>query len=346
MDTNQTPSLNSTTGNSFQESNNRHFLENDEYLESESWGRIFIPIVFGIIMVLGVSGNSLVIYSFIMEKRMRSLTNTLILNLAIADLLFLVICIPLTAFRFIALSWPFGDIGCKLSQYCVYVSVYVSIFTLVLMAVSRYFAIVHPLSSIRFRTKRNIVIAIMVTWIACLAGHIHALIQYRVYYFNTLEGERSICENYAYLRHIDKAQIFFTVFCVLGYVLPLTVITVLYGLIVKHVLNTKDPNTEEITQRNEVKRRAAKVIVFVVATFAICWLPFHAISLARKYGAWPIQTTDEINAYVSILLTAKCIAYANSCMNPILYAFLSDKFRRTFKEALCCIGRKYQASYS
>ena len=136
MDDNETTSMVQTTTNTNENEIQRYFMENDEYLE-EDRGRVILPVMFGIITWLGVTGNGLVIYSFISRKQMRTLTNMLILNLATADLLFLVIFIPFTAFRFIASFWPLGDVGCKISQYCVYVSVYVSIYTLVLMSVSR-----------------------------------------------------------------------------------------------------------------------------------------------------------------------------------------------------------------
>ena len=346
MDVNQTTSMVQTTTNINENEIQRYFMENDEYLE-EDRGRVILPIMFGIITLLGVTGNGLVIYSFITRKQMRTLTNMLILNLATADLLFLVICIPLTVFRFIASFWPLGDVGCKISQYCVYVSVYVSIYTLVLMAVSRYLAIVHPLSSIRIRTKRNAVVAITLTWTIFLLGFIPTLLQYKVYYFTSINGERSVCENSEHVDNFGKGRMFFTIYCVFGYLLPLTVISGFYGLIVKHVLNSKDPRIAEHGQamkqdRQLRNKRVARMIFSLVATFAFCYLPFHVIFLSRRYGAWNMQKTDEVNTYVSLVLVAKCIAYANSCMNPFLYLFMSRAFRSTFKDViLCCKKRKY-----
>lgn len=44
---------------------------------------------------------------------MRSTTNLLIINLAIADLLFVFFCVPFTATDYILPAWPFGDYWCK-----------------------------------------------------------------------------------------------------------------------------------------------------------------------------------------------------------------------------------------
>lgn len=68
---------------------------------------------------------------------MKNTTNLLILNLAVADLLFLLVCVPATASDYILMYWPFGLTWCRTVQYIIYVTAYVSIYTLVLMAGDR-----------------------------------------------------------------------------------------------------------------------------------------------------------------------------------------------------------------
>ena len=69
---------------------------------------------------------------------MKNTTNLLILNLAVADLLFLLVCVPATASDYILMYWPFGLTWCRTVQYIIYVTAYVSIYTLVLMAGDRW----------------------------------------------------------------------------------------------------------------------------------------------------------------------------------------------------------------
>ena len=68
---------------------------------------------------------------------MKNTTNLLILNLAVADLLFILVCVPATASDYILMYWPFGLTWCRTVQYIIYVTAYVSIYTLVLMAADR-----------------------------------------------------------------------------------------------------------------------------------------------------------------------------------------------------------------
>ena len=71
------------------------------------------------------------------NPQMKNTTNLLILNLAVADLLFISVCVPATASDYILMFWPFGLTWCRTVQYIIYVTAYVSIYTLVLMAGDR-----------------------------------------------------------------------------------------------------------------------------------------------------------------------------------------------------------------
>lgn len=105
-------------------------------------------IFFGLTIIVGLIGNLLVVVVVAANQLMRSTTNLLIINLAIADLLFIIFCVPFTAFDFVLTSWPFGDLWCKIVQYMIVVTAYASVYTLVYMSFDRYLAVVHPITSI------------------------------------------------------------------------------------------------------------------------------------------------------------------------------------------------------
>lgn len=102
---------------------------------------------FGLIFIFGLVGNLLVVIVVGANQQMRSTTNLLILNLAIADLLFTIFCVPFTACDYMS-WWPFGDAWCKIVQYMIVVTAYTSVYTLVFMSFDRYLAVVHPFTSI------------------------------------------------------------------------------------------------------------------------------------------------------------------------------------------------------
>lgn len=81
------------------------------------------------------------------NQQMRSTTNLLIINLAVADLLFIVFCVPFTGTDYALPFWPFGDTWCKIVQYLIVVTSMASVYTLVLMSLDRFLAVVYPISS-------------------------------------------------------------------------------------------------------------------------------------------------------------------------------------------------------
>ncbi|KAF6198963.1 hypothetical protein GE061_006986 [Apolygus lucorum] len=150
-------------------------LNNTEGQLMEQIVPIVVPILFGIIIVLGLIGNALVVIVVAANAQMRSTTNILIINLAIADLFFIVFCVPFTATDYIFTFWPFGDLWCRMVQYLIVVTAYASVFTLVLMSLDRFLAVVHPIASISVRTERNAITAIVVIWVVILVGNVYAL---------------------------------------------------------------------------------------------------------------------------------------------------------------------------
>jgi len=145
---------------------------------------VVVPITFCIVAVLGFIGNVLVISVVLSNSRMRNTTNALIINLAIADLLFIVICVPFTAVSFATSLWPFGSLWCKTYNYAINVTAYVSVYTLVLMALDRYLAVVHPIESLAHRTERNACVVIGVVWLVMCTLNIpvwlhHDVLEYK-----------------------------------------------------------------------------------------------------------------------------------------------------------------------
>jgi allatostatin A receptor len=97
-----------------------------------------VAVFFGFIGITGLLGNCSVVLVVLSNKQMRSTTNLLIINLAAADLLFVIFCIPFTATDYIISMWPFGDAWCKIVQYLIVVTAHASIYTLVLMSLGEF----------------------------------------------------------------------------------------------------------------------------------------------------------------------------------------------------------------
>ena len=300
------------------------------FAEAERLIRIVVPTVFGVIFLLGLLGNTLVILVVALDKNMRNTTNILILMLAVADLLFIVFCVPFTAASFATTVWPFGNVWCKVVQYMTYVCAYASVYTLVLMSLDRYLAVVHAIRSMSIRTVCNTWLAVAVTWVVILLGHVPLLLEYEVHYYRHEGQDRSTCRNVLHDKKRHMGVVFFGCFITFGYVLPLGAVCLMYGLMLKRLHGTAPGGTKS-QESMRAKRRVTKMVVIIVAVFAVCWLPIQIILLSQKLEVYP--TTIP---FIGIQLASNCLAYMNSCVNPFLYAFLSENFRRSFRKILCC----------
>ena len=292
--------------------------------------RIVVPIIFSAIVVLGFTGNILVIIVVLANRQMQNTTNLLILSLSVADLFFIIICVPFTAMGYAMTTFPFGIVWCRIYQYVIQVTAYVSIYTLVLMSFDRYLAVVHPINSMTLRTERNTVVVIVLCWIVILFSNIPLIFQYGVieYLFN---GEmRSACINLRHFQDKESARIMYGCFFVFAYVLPLALIVVLYGTMLKRLLHGVVPRGNQSSESIRSKRRVTRLVVIVVVIFALCWLPIQVIFMIKEFGKYP---TDSI-VFMAVQIASNCLAYMNSCVNPILYAFLSDNFRKSFRKLL------------
>ena len=91
------------------------------------------------------------------------------------------------------------------------------------------------------------------------------------------------------------------------------------------------------------KRRVTRMVIVVVAVFAICWLPLHVTFVIQYITA----STSTWLVVVKIPFT--CLAYVNSCLNPFLYAFLSHNFQRSVARRLCAAsqqGARYSVTFT
>lgn len=141
VDTNQTLS-NFSDNNTFrdQHSTNKDsvFVDEDELVFYFVLYKVTVPTVFGIIILVSLLGNLLVFVVTLSRHKMWTTVNLLLLNLAVTDIIFVVVCVPFMAYHYAADNWLIGDAVCKLSHFFLYVTVYVTVYTLVAIAVVRY----------------------------------------------------------------------------------------------------------------------------------------------------------------------------------------------------------------
>ena len=131
--------------------------------------RYIVPALFAVIVLFGCLGNGLVL-TVVLKNRdySRNTTSLFIVNLAVADCVFLVGCVPFHAVIYTVDQWPFGGFMCKLVHLVQYSSMLASVFTLVAMALDRYLAVRYPLQTKHLRTPRVALIWSALVWLSAL----------------------------------------------------------------------------------------------------------------------------------------------------------------------------------
>ncbi|XP_066873663.1 kappa-type opioid receptor isoform X2 [Kogia breviceps] len=134
-----------------------------------------ITAVYSVVFVVGLVGNSLVMFVIVRYTKMKTATNIYIFNLALADAL-VTTTMPFQSTVYLMNSWPFGDVLCKIVISIDYYNMFTSIFTLTMMSVDRYIAVCHPVKALDFRTPLKAKMINICIWILSSSVGISAIV--------------------------------------------------------------------------------------------------------------------------------------------------------------------------
>ena len=284
-----------------------------------------VTVLYAFTMLAAIVGNSFLIYIVWKKPEVRSLTSSMFVNMAIADLLVALFMMPLsivsahTGSKWKVSGLP-GDIICRSYILISDATLIASILCLVFMAIDRYCAIVCPLSvhSVWFRKAKFVTPLIWVMSIALMA------IMPVVYKLDDeyCEIDPDVLGQNATFRGVYLYIFFIT------YIIPLAIICPLYAKAARKLWFNQAPGNHliEEQQRRQLvtRRKVVRMLVIIVVVFAICWLPAQAIHLF-----W-VATAFRENLPAIVMYLGFWVAHANSAINPWLYIALSTKIRLAF----------------
>ncbi|ODM92526.1 Tachykinin-like peptide receptor 99D, partial [Orchesella cincta] len=295
---------------------------------------IVLSILYGGISATALIGNLLVLWVVMVSRRMRTVTNMFIANLALADIIIGLFAIPFQFQAALLQRWNLPDFMCAFCPFVQVLSVNISVFTLSAIALDRYRAVLFPLSA--RVSKRKATWAILTIWSLGIGLALPTELDYKVIQIMDRNGNtKPFCTN---LGLSPTFRTYYTLgIVVVQYFFPLIIISVAYAHMATKLWGTTAPgNKEEL--RDAV---VIKMLALVVLLFALCWLPLQTYYFAQTL-------IPSINAYQYINIIWFCfhwLAMSNSCYNPFIYAIYNDKFQREFRARLWCFRRARQAGY-
>ncbi|XP_066539695.1 C-C chemokine receptor type 5-like [Hoplias malabaricus] len=282
----------------------------------KEFGRVFLPTFYSMVFIAGFIGNGLVAYVLIKYRQRSNMADMCLLNLAMADLLFL-ISLPFWAHYAAKSHWTFGNFMCKAVTAFYMLGFYGSIFFMILMTVDRYVVIVHSQTSLISRQHLANVALACFMWLLSLMASLPTMI------FSKAENESTCKPEYpdeTYWREFGYIEL-----NILGLILPLLIMVFCYSQIIYTLYHMK----------SQKKHKSIRLILVLVIVFFVFWTPYNVVAFLKL-----LQQTGHLqecswqqNLGLS-MQWVETIAFSHCCLNPIIYAFVGQKFRRLFIKTL------------
>ncbi|XP_071150867.1 orexin receptor type 2-like isoform X1 [Mytilus edulis] len=311
-----------------------------KYIFPNLYEWIYIAL-FSIVFIFGLIGNILVFYAVWSNVHLRNTTNFFLVNLSIADFLVLLVCLPPTVIHDIAQTWFLGDTMCKIITYLQCVSVLVSVVTLTAISIERYLAICRPLSfrGSRFRTA----FAVLIIWILSLVSSCPYLV-FMTSIHDDLVPSSIVLLTSCVSSDFNQEYIFQIFLMVTFFLIPFLIMTYTYIRIALCLWRSStsgsvvlDSRSEAATIQSRARRRTARMLIVVVIVFFICYIPVYLSNIFRYAG---LTNTTNQDVLALTTLTSHLLCYFNSAINPVIYNFMSEKFKKEFRVAckFCGLG--------
>uniref|UniRef100_A0A8C8S0X3 Gastrin/cholecystokinin type B receptor n=1 Tax=Pelusios castaneus TaxID=367368 RepID=A0A8C8S0X3_9SAUR len=327
-----------------------------------------------LIFLLSVAGNTLVVLVLALNRRLHTVTNSFLLSLALSDLLMALCCMPFTLVPNLMGTFIFGEAICKIVAYLMSVSVSVSTFSLAAIAIERYSAICNPLQSRVWQTRSHACRVIASSWLLSLL----LMLPYAIYSTTVVQPTAQAGPAHRYI-----------LLLLILFFIPGVVMSAAYGLISRELcrgshfarLNShQNGGAEPLAPCEEgdgcyvqlakaggtlelhslaragtggspqdgarinsseaillAKKRVIRMLLIIVAMFFLCWLPIFTVNTWRAFdqGAAHRALSGAPISFIHLL------SYISTCVNPLVYCFMNRRFRKATAATLagCCPQR-------
>lgn len=271
---------------------------------------VLIPSIYTIIFIVGLPANGLALW--ILATKVKKMTSTVFLmNLAVADLL-LILVIPFKIFYYyLGNNWIFGELMCRAVTSFFYGNTYCSALLLMSISVDRYLAVVHPFFSRTFRSRVFAIGICCTCWIIAALSTIPLATMQQSY--RLVDTELTLCHDALPNQEQDEFLFYyFMSVIVLCFMLPLVIIIFSYIAVIR-----------ELILSGEKYNYAVKLSALVLAIVILFLTPSNVV-LLMHYSEHCLQRHGDLYAIYMVCLTLSTL---NSCVDPFVYYYASEEFR-------------------
>ncbi|XP_062992166.1 neuromedin-K receptor [Elgaria multicarinata webbii] len=288
------------------------------------WCIALWSLAYGVVVAVAVFGNVVVIWIILAHKRMRTVTNYFLVNLAFSDASVAAFNTLVNFIYALHGDWYFGEAYCRFQNFFPITAVFASIYSMTVIAVDRYMAIIDPLKPRLSATATKVVIASI--WILAF---LLAFPQCLFSKTKVMPG-RTLC--YVFWPGGMKQRFtYHIIVIILVYCFPLLVMGITYTIVGITLWGGEIPGdtSDKYHEQLKAKRKVVKMMIVVVLTFAVCWLPYHIYFIVT--GIY--ENLNRWKYIQQIYLATFWLAMSSTMYNPIIYCCLNKRFRAGFKRA-------------
>ncbi|XP_077014696.1 G-protein coupled receptor 183 [Tamandua tetradactyla] len=287
--------------------------------------RILMPLHYSIVFIIGLFGNLLALFVIFQNRKKINSTTLYSTNLVISDILFTTALPTRIAYYALGFDWKIGDAFCRITALVFYINTYAGVNFMTCLSIDRFFAVVHPL---RYNKMKRIEYAkgvCIFVWILVFAQTLPLLISP----MSKEECGKTRCMEYPNFGELSSLPWILLGACLIGYILPLTVILICYSQICCKLFKTAKQNP--LTEKSGANKKALNTIIFIILVFVICFTPYHVAIIQHMIKKLrfpdPLECAQRHSFQISLHITV-CLMNFNCCMDPFIYFFACKGYKR------------------
>ncbi|KAK2851894.1 hypothetical protein Q5P01_008170 [Channa striata] len=291
----------------------------------------FLPPVFILVFIIGLAANGWGLMSLLQNWKKLGDVNVFVLNLGLADVLYLLTLPFLVVYYFMNSKWIFGDVFCKITRFCFNLNLYGSIGFLTCIGVYRYLAIVHPLRvKGRIAVRHSVGLSIIV-WSLVSVQSLPDM-----FYTKTFGNMSGKCYDTTHKTYIEDYLMYSLGRTLTGFAIPFLILLGCYGHVIVVLCRQNSIDTV-------LKQRCLKLLFILTLLFSVCYIPYHVLKNLNLWSRVLLkqkichQWNNEVYVAHQISRGLVCL---NSALNPLIYLHghedIPAQLRRLLQRALRC----------
>ncbi|XP_049437409.1 P2Y purinoceptor 1-like [Epinephelus fuscoguttatus] len=298
-------------------------------LNSSDFRGRFLPPVYIIVFIVGLVANGWGLKSLLHNWKKLKIINVSVLNLGLADILYLLTLPFLMVYHFMGGKWIFGDAFCKITRFCFHLNLYGSIGFLTCISVYRYLAVVHPVRVMgKLTLARSVGISVMV-WVLVSIQSLPDIFYPKTFENNTEQS----CFDSTSDTYVESYLNYTLGRTLTGFCIPFLITLGCYGHVIVVLCRTN--TTDKV-----LKQRSLKLLFILILLFSVCYIPYHVF---KNLNLWSrvllkqeICTEWSNGVYIARQISCGLVSL-NSALNPLVYLHghedIPAQLRQLFQQA-------------